>query len=97
VVNPGDLSYYAADGQIKYSLGTAFGWKVIDPSIHVGGGYVWLEDANSGIAEGGLGITFWFTEMVGLSLQSTYKQSFDERLKEAWLTMCQTTCSTLQV
>jgi OOP family OmpA-OmpF porin len=79
VTNPGDLSYYAADGQIKYSLGSALGWKVIDPSIHVGGGYVWLEDANTGIAEGGLGVTFWFTEMVGLSLQSTYKQSFDER------------------
>ncbi len=80
VTNPGDLSYYAADGTIKYSIGSALGWKVIDPSLHVGGGYVWLEDANSGIVEGGLGLTFWFTEMVGLSLQSTYKQSFDDRI-----------------
>ncbi len=81
VTNPGDLSYYGADGTIKWSLGSAMGWKWFDPSVHVGGGYVWLEDANSGIVEGGLGLTFWFTEMVGLTLQSTYKQSFDERLE----------------
>ena len=78
VVNPGDLTYYAADGLIKYSFMNAFHWKVIDPSIHVGGGYVWLGDASYGTADGGLGLTFWFTEMVGLSLQSTYKYSFDK-------------------
>ncbi|MBC7607750.1 MAG: OmpA family protein [Burkholderiales bacterium] len=77
VVNPGDLTYYGADGVIKYSFMKGLGWKVIDPSIHVGGGYTWLGDASYGTANGGLGLTFWFTEMVGLSLQSTYKYSFD--------------------
>jgi OmpA-OmpF porin, OOP family len=78
VVNPGDLSYYAADGIIKYSLMNLIGSKVIDPSINVGGGYTWLGDASYGNANAGLGLTLWFTEMVGLSLQSTYKHSFED-------------------
>ena len=79
IINPGDLSYYAADGVIKLSIGQMMKWKVIDPSIHVGGGYTWLGDSNYGTANGGLGLTFWFTEMVGLSLSSTYKYSFDDK------------------
>lgn len=76
VTNPGDLSYYAADGLIKWNFLPGY---IIDPYVHLGGGYVWLEDANTGTANGGLGLTVWFSEMVGLTLQSTYKQSFDER------------------
>jgi OOP family OmpA-OmpF porin len=78
VTNPGDLNYYAVDGIIKYSLMNAIGSKVIDPSLHVGGGYTFFGDASAGTVNGGLGITFWFTENVGLSLQSTYKYSFDD-------------------
>jgi outer membrane protein OmpA-like peptidoglycan-associated protein len=78
VSNPGDLSYYAADGVIKYSFMELIGSKVIDPSAHVGGGYTWLGDASYGTANAGLGLTFWFSEMVGLSLQSTYKYSFED-------------------
>jgi OmpA-OmpF porin, OOP family len=76
VANPGDLAYYAADGVIKYSLGKYVS-NVIEPSVHVGGGYTSLGDASYGTANGGLGLTFWFTEMVGLSLQSSYKYSFE--------------------
>ncbi|HEY0091462.1 MAG TPA: OmpA family protein [Flavobacterium sp.] len=79
VYNPGDIPYYGADGIIKYSLMNMLGSKWFDPSIHIGGGYTWLgEESGSGTVNGGLGFTFWFTEMVGLSLQSTYKHSFDE-------------------
>lgn len=78
VINPGDLSYYAVDGTIKYSIGNALGWKVIDPSVNVGGGYASMGKASYGTANAGLGLTFWFTEMVGLSFQSTYKYSFDQ-------------------
>ena len=78
ITNPGDLTYYAADAVIRYSFMEAIGSKVIDPSIHVGGGYTWIGDVyNGGTANGGLGLTFWFTENVGLSLQSTYKHSFE--------------------
>jgi len=78
VTNPGDLNYYAVDGVIKYSFMSMLKSKRIDPSAHVGGGYTWLGDASAGTLNGGLGLTFWFTENVGLSFQSTYKHSFDD-------------------
>jgi outer membrane protein OmpA-like peptidoglycan-associated protein len=78
VTNPGDLMYYGIDGVIKYSFASLLHSKVIDPSAHIGGGYTFFGDASAGTVNGGLGLTFWFTEQVGLSLQSTYKFSFDD-------------------
>lgn len=78
VSNPGDLAYYGVDGVIKYSFMELIGSKWFDPSAHVGGGYTFFGDASAGTVNGGLGLTFWFTENVGLSLQSSYKHSFDD-------------------
>ena len=79
VVNPGDENYYAIDGVINYSLMNLIKSKRIDPSIHIGGGYTWIGDElKAGTLNGGLGLTYWFTEMVGLSWRSTYKQSFED-------------------
>ena len=79
VVNPGDKNYYAADAVINYSLMSLIKSKTIDPSIHIGGGYTWIGDElHAGTLNGGLGLTYWFTEMVGLSVRSTYKQSFED-------------------
>ncbi len=79
VINPGDLNYYAVDGVINYSLMNLIKSKTIDPSIHIGGGYTWLGDEkHAGTLNGGLGLTYWFTEMVGLSYRATYKQSFED-------------------
>ena len=79
VVNP-DVMYYAADAQLKYSLMSLIGSKVIDPSLQLGGGYTWMGEETAGTANIGAGLTFWFTENIGLSLASTYKKSFTERL-----------------
>lgn len=81
VTNPGDLTYYGADAIVKYSFMNMIGSKVIDPSAHVGGGYTWFGDYSGGTVNGGLGLTLWFTETVGLSLQSTYKKSFADRIE----------------
>jgi outer membrane protein OmpA-like peptidoglycan-associated protein len=79
VVNFGDKNYYAVDGVINYSLMNLIKSKKIDPSIHIGGGYTWISDElKAGTLNGGLGLTYWFTEMVGLSWRSTYKQSFED-------------------
>ena len=79
VVNPGDENYYAIDGVINYSLMNLIKSKRIDPSIHIGGGYTWIgEELKAGTLNGGIGLTYWFTEMVGLSWRSTYKQSFED-------------------
>lgn len=78
VVNPGDLNYYAVDAAIKYSFMEAIGSKWFDPSINIGGGYNFFGKASAGTVNGGLGLTFWFTDNVGLQLQSNYKHSFDD-------------------
>ena len=76
-----DWSYYGADGEIKYSFRNLIapegnGW--FDPSIGVGGGYTWFDDIGFGTANGLVSLKFWFTENIGLNLQSTYKHSFED-------------------
>ena len=78
VSDPGDLSYYAFDAVVKYSFMDLLKSKWLDPSVNIGGGYNFLGDASAGTVNGGLGLTFWFTEQVGLQFQSTYKHSFDD-------------------
>lgn len=78
VSNPGDLSYYGLDATIKYSFMELLKSKWIEPSAHIGGGYTFFGDASAGTVNGGLGLTFWLTEGVGLQFQSTYKHSFDD-------------------
>lgn len=78
VTNPGDVTYYAADGEIKYSFMNLINSKWFDPSLHLGGGYTWYDDNGAGTVNGGIGFTFWFTEQIGLNLKSTYKHSFED-------------------
>jgi len=78
VSNPGDLSYYGIDATVKYSFMELLKSKWLDPSAHIGGGYTFFGDASAGTVNGGLGLTFWLTEGVGLQFQSTYKHSFDD-------------------
>lgn len=77
-VDAADLMYYGIDGQFKYSIGGLIGSKWFDPSIHVGGGYAFLGKASSGNVNGGLGLTFWLTENIGLNLSSTYKHQLED-------------------
>ena len=79
VYNPGDLMYYGVDASIKYSFMSLIKSKVIDPSLHVGGGYTFFGDSSYGTVNPGAGLTFWFTENIGLSLESSYKKSFGDR------------------
>jgi outer membrane protein OmpA-like peptidoglycan-associated protein len=72
--------YYGIDGSIKYSFMNVINSKVIDPSVHVGGGYTFFGDSSFGTVNPGVGLTFWFTENVGLALESTYKHAFGDRV-----------------
>ncbi|MCL9805999.1 OmpA family protein [Flavobacterium amniphilum] len=80
--NPGDFMYYGADGKIAYSFKSLIGSKWFDPSLHIGGGYTWMDKQSAGNANFGGAVTFWLTEQVGLSLSSTYKKAFTDRLDE---------------
>jgi len=79
VTNPGDLMYYGIDATLEYSLQSLIKSKVIDPSLSVGGGYSFLGDTSFGTINTGAGVTFWFSENVGLELTSKYKKSYGER------------------
>ncbi|MCQ0110912.1 Thrombospondin type 3 repeat-containing protein [Zhouia amylolytica] len=72
-----DLSYYGIDGTIKYNF---FEETKLDPFVEVGGGYTWIDELGAGTLNGGLGLNFWFTENLGLTAQSSYKHSFEDRL-----------------
>jgi OmpA-OmpF porin, OOP family len=73
-----DLSYYGIDGTIKYNFlqGTT-----IDPYLGVGGGYTWVDEIGAGTLNGTLGLNIWFSENVGLTLQSSYKHAFEDYLQ----------------
>ncbi len=75
-----DLSYYGLDGTIKYNVGNLINSHTLEPYIGVGGGYTWVDDIGAGTLNGTLGFNLWFTENVGLTVQSTYKHSFEDYL-----------------
>ncbi|TDD99838.1 OmpA family protein [Flavobacterium cellulosilyticum] len=78
VTNPGDLMYYGIDANIKYSFMSLIKSKVIDPSLRIGGGYTFWGDDSFGTINPGAGLTFWFSENVGLAFETTYKRTFDD-------------------
>ena len=79
VTNPGDLMYYGADGIIRYSFMNLINSKIIDPSLSIGGGYTFFGDSSYGTVNPGAGLTFWFTDNIGLELATKYKKSFGDR------------------
>jgi len=72
-----DLSYYGIDGTIKYNFlkSTTF-----DPYLGVGGGYTWVDEIGAGTLNGTVGFNIWFSDNVGLNLQSSYKHAFEDYL-----------------
>jgi len=75
-VSVDDLSYYAIDGTIKYNFIKKT--TVIDPFVEIGGGYTWVDEIGAGTVNGGLGLNIWFSENIGLTLQSSYKHAFED-------------------
>ncbi|MDX1277319.1 OmpA family protein [Oceanihabitans sediminis] len=79
-----EMSYYAVDGTIKYSFAELVNSKTIEPYIGVGGGYTWIDKIGAGTLNGSLGLNYWFTENVGLTVQTSYKHSFEDYLSKHW-------------
>ena len=74
-VSVDDLSHYAVDGTIKYAF---LKNTVIDPFVEIGGGYTWIDEIGAGTVNGGVGVNVWFTENIGLTLQTAYKHVFED-------------------
>ena len=94
-VKVNDLSYYAIDAGVNYHLGKLLGAKYLDPMIGVGGGYTWIEEGTyntfsanqgtknlvgAGTVNGSIGLGIWFTDNIGVILESKYKHSFEDYL-----------------
>ncbi|EAR16726.1 Thrombospondin type 3 repeat:OmpA/MotB [Robiginitalea biformata HTCC2501] len=74
-VSADDLSHYAVDGTIKYNI---LKNTKIDPFVEVGGGYTWVDEIGAGTVNGGIGVNYWFTDFIGLTLQTQYKHAFED-------------------
>lgn len=79
VVNPGDLMYYGIDANVKYSFADLIKSKVLEPTAGIGGGYTFYGDTSGGTVNGSVGLNVWFTENVGIALQTVYKKAFTDR------------------
>ena len=88
-----DLNYFALDANVRYHLSEIIKSKRLDPTVGVGGGYSWIEEGpfnNNGVGgnnnvgsatlNGSLGLTYWFTDNIGFSVESKYKHSFEDYL-----------------
>jgi len=75
-----DMTYIGLDMDIRYDLNNIFlkNSKWFDPYAAIGGGYTLIDDEGNGTLNGGLGLNLWFTENLGLNMQSNYKHSFDD-------------------
>ena len=79
--NVSDLSYFGLDGAVKYDLNEIFGeTSFVDPYALIGGGYTWMDSYGTGTFNGGIGINFWFTDNLGLNLESKYKHAFESAI-----------------
>ena len=76
-----DLSYYGLDGTISYSF---LPEATIDPYLGVGGGYTWVDNVGAGTLNGTLGFNLWFSDNIGLNIQTAYKHSFEDYLPKHW-------------
>jgi len=94
-----NLKYYGLDGMLSYDLSGLFNTGKFAPFIGVGGGYTWIEEGpyntfstaagtdnlvGAGTVNGTLGFQYWFTDIVGLNVQTTYKHAFEDYLPDHW-------------
>ena len=78
--SPEDLSYLAFDGTVSYSFQELINSKRFEPILGAGGGYTWVDNIGAGTLNGVAALRFWFSEVVGLDVRSTYKHSFEDYL-----------------
>jgi len=76
-----NLSYYGLDGTITYSLGEKLNLESFEPYLGLGGGYTWVDEIGAGTLNGSLGFNYWFTDHIGVNVQSSYKHAFEDYLQ----------------
>jgi outer membrane protein OmpA-like peptidoglycan-associated protein len=72
------VTYYSADGEVKYSFRELLNGFWLDPNLGVGGGYTWVDEVGFGTANALAGFNFWVGENFAFTVQTTYKHAFEE-------------------
>ena len=75
-----DLSYWALDGTVKYSFANIINSNSINPYLGGGGGYTWLDKKGAGTLNGTAGVSYWFSDHIGVTAQTAYKHAFEDKL-----------------
>ena len=68
-----EVSYFAGDLMLKYSLSEALNCEVMEPYVGVGLGNTWMDSQSWMTANGSLGMNYWFSDIWGLTAQVDYK------------------------
>ena len=81
--NKVDLSFWAANLAVKYHLNSLWkGARWFDPFLQIGGGYAAIDNEGKFRGLGGGGVNFWFTENIGINLQTAYNPTFKSGSQE---------------
>ena len=72
------VKYFAGDIMLKYSLNELFRSKDIVPFIGVGLGNTWMDDQSWATTNASLGMSYWFTNIWGLTAQIDYKSNLGD-------------------
>ena len=70
-----DVTYFAFDGMLKYSLNDVLNWGKLEPYVGVGLGNTWMDSESWMTTNGSLGMNYWFSDVWGLTAQVDYKQN----------------------
>ncbi len=74
-----EISYQTIDARLQYSF-LKDNYK-FSPNISIGIGRTWLDNIGSETLNGGLGITYWFTEQFGINGMASYKYTLGKQPK----------------
>ncbi|WP_424492686.1 OmpA family protein [Salinimicrobium sp. GXAS 041] len=72
------LTYYSLDGTFNYSFRNDANAGWFDPFVGAGGGYSWVDDEGAATLDGTVGLNFWFSDNIALSVQTVYKHAFQD-------------------
>jgi len=92
-----NLNYIGIDAMINKNLKNIFKSDKYEPFVGAGFGYTWIEEGTynsndngvdeligAGTLNGTLGVKYWISETIGVSLETTYKHSFETYLTRHW-------------
>ncbi|MDA9356658.1 OmpA family protein [Flavobacteriaceae bacterium] len=73
-----DVTYFAGDLMLKYSLGEVLNMQKMEPFVGVGLGNTWMDSESWMTSNASLGMNYWFSDVWGLTAQVDYKLNMSE-------------------